>query len=129
MRGMVVIRANNAETQLRLYLGQSYHGMCVLDIVFCTLQWKPDRVYFPFSWHLPRRSPMRILMPSMRGRVVDVVEESRDGWVIKGVRISRSGPSVSHLFFADDSLLFCKATREECNSVLRILDTYELSSN
>lgn len=33
---------------------------------------------------------------------------------IKGVAIRRYGPRVSHLFFADDSVLFCLATKNEC---------------
>ena len=33
---------------------------------------------------------------------------------IQGVSICRNGPKVSHLFFADDSVLFCWAKEEEC---------------
>ena len=35
---------------------------------------------------------------------------------------------MSHLFFADDSLLFCQANDNECQSVLDILRTYEQAS-
>ena len=37
-------------------------------------------------------------------------------------------PCVTHLLFADDSLLFCRATMEECSNVLEILNMYEGSS-
>ena len=40
---------------------------------------------------------------------------------INGISINRGGPKVSHLFFADDSLNFCKANVTECNKVLDIL--------
>ena len=43
---------------------------------------------------------------------------------IRGVSLCRDGPKVSHLFFSDDSLLFCKANEQECKSVLEILDMY-----
>jgi hypothetical protein len=47
---------------------------------------------------------------------------------ITGVSISRGGPRVSHLLFADDSLLFCQASIEASETLMRILSIYEDSS-
>ena len=47
---------------------------------------------------------------------------------LKGIRTSRVGPWVSHLFFADDSLLFDKASVTESREFMRILKLYEDSS-
>lgn len=44
---------------------------------------------------------------------------------INGVSICRNGPKLTHLFFANDSLLFCRATLQECQKVLEILATFE----
>lgn len=47
---------------------------------------------------------------------------------IHGFRTSRSGPCDSHLFFADDSLVFCKATHEEAQNLAHILQLYKQAS-
>ena len=47
---------------------------------------------------------------------------------IRGVAICRNGPWVSHVFFADDSVLFCYATEAECQKILYILAIYERGS-
>lgn len=47
---------------------------------------------------------------------------------IRGVSICRNGPWVSHLFFADDSVLFCRAKESECQVILDILSIYERGS-
>ena len=47
---------------------------------------------------------------------------------IQGVAICQNGPRVSHLFFADDSVLFCREKEEECRKILDILATYERGS-
>lgn len=47
---------------------------------------------------------------------------------ITGLKVARASPAVSHLFFADNSLLFCKATREESEVLLSLLTQYERSS-
>lgn len=45
-----------------------------------------------------------------------------------GVKASHSGPTITHLLFADDSLLFCKATRAEGLKLKEVLQHYELLS-
>lgn len=44
---------------------------------------------------------------------------------IHGLKITSRCPSISHLFFANDSLLFLRANREEAMMVVRILEQYE----
>ena len=43
---------------------------------------------------------------------------------MKGFALCRNGPRLTHLLFADDSLLFCKATNQECSNILEILEVY-----
>ncbi|XP_027067692.1 uncharacterized mitochondrial protein AtMg01250-like [Coffea arabica] len=43
---------------------------------------------------------------------------------LTGMKISRHGPSITHLFFADDSLIFCKADKTQAEAVMGILKTY-----
>ena len=47
---------------------------------------------------------------------------------IHGFSLCRRGPKLTHLLFADGSLLFCRANMEECNKALEILNMYEGSS-
>ena len=48
--------------------------------------------------------------------------------MLSGVTINRGCPMVTHLFFTDDSLLFCKASTQECQKLMAILDLYEVAS-
>ena len=43
----------------------------------------------------------------------------------KCVKVSRGGPSISHLFFADVILIFCKASMNDCNSLQCTIKVYE----
>ncbi|XP_024156084.1 uncharacterized protein LOC112164076 [Rosa chinensis] len=52
--------------------------------------------------------------------------ESNDA--LHRVEICRGAPSVSHLFFADDSFIFCKAEVADVQTVKSILRGYELAS-
>ena len=47
---------------------------------------------------------------------------------IKGISICRGAPKVMNLMFADDSLLFCQASRDEGETIAEILQTYERAS-
>ena len=45
-----------------------------------------------------------------------IKKASVDG-LLGGISLCRRGPSLSRLFFADDSLIFCKATLRECDAL------------
>nr|XP_027100870.1 uncharacterized protein LOC113719906 [Coffea arabica] len=47
---------------------------------------------------------------------------------IEGLKISRQGPVLTHLFFADDSIIFCKANKEVAGEIMKVLKVYENSS-
>ena len=44
---------------------------------------------------------------------------------LKGIAISRRAPSITHMLFADDSMVFCRDTREEYDRVVKLLEDYE----
>ena len=50
-----------------------------------------------------------------------------DKWIM-GFPVTRGGTRLSHLFFADDSLLFCKASIFEWARIQQILQIYEMAS-
>ncbi|XP_030948949.1 uncharacterized protein LOC115972854 [Quercus lobata] len=54
-------------------------------------------------------------------------KEAEEGH-IRGVSICKKGPRLTHLFFADDSLVFCKASIAECQNIQSVLNVYEKAS-
>ena len=47
---------------------------------------------------------------------------------LNGTSIYRGAPKIIHLFFANGSLLFCRANGDECNKLKEILGIYEFAS-
>uniref|UniRef100_A0A8R7TID6 Reverse transcriptase domain-containing protein n=1 Tax=Triticum urartu TaxID=4572 RepID=A0A8R7TID6_TRIUA len=47
---------------------------------------------------------------------------------ISGVKVCPAAPVVSHLFFADDSIIMLKSNQEEADALKEILDIYEQCS-
>ena len=45
--------------------------------------------------------------------------------VIRGFSLCTNGPRINHLFFADDTLLFCHASRGDLEAILKLLQLYE----
>nr|XP_023927486.1 uncharacterized protein LOC112038880 [Quercus suber] len=43
---------------------------------------------------------------------------------IRGISICRNGPRLTHLFFADDSLIFCRASVQDCTHIQNLLAIY-----
>ncbi|GLT71413.1 hypothetical protein SLA2020_434330 [Shorea laevis] len=57
-----------------------------------------------------------------------LISEAERVGSITGLSVARGGPSLSHLFFADDSLLFCRANFAEWCAIHEILESYEQAS-
>ena len=53
-----------------------------------------------------------------------LIQEKCEAKVWCPIKASRSGPSLSHLFFADDLVLFAKANADNCNAIREALDTF-----
>jgi hypothetical protein len=56
-----------------------------------------------------------------------LMQADSDGF-LEGVPTSRRGPRINHLFFADDSLIFCRASLDHWNRLSAILNSYGAAS-
>lgn len=81
------------------------------------------------SWGLRQGAPLSphlfiLVAESLSRMLLIAVQEKR----IHGAKISRSGPEISHLLFADYNILFARATRKECLEVVDLFNKYEAAS-
>jgi hypothetical protein len=102
---------------------------CVCSVSYAILlNGSPLEVFYP-SRGLRQGDPLSpyLFLMCAEGLSSLLSRASQDGQ-ISGVPISARGVKLSHLFFADDSLLFCRANFNEWGVVLKILQRYELAS-
>jgi hypothetical protein len=53
-----------------------------------------------------------------------LLSQAESKGIISGVPTSPKGPKISHLFFADDYIIFCKSNHVEWKRILRILEIF-----
>ncbi|XP_062080209.1 uncharacterized protein LOC133784961 [Humulus lupulus] len=57
-----------------------------------------------------------------------LLQDYEDRSLLNGIQVARGAPKVSHMFFADDSYIFCKASNMEAHQVLQLLGIFERAS-
>ncbi|KAK3192991.1 hypothetical protein Dsin_024301 [Dipteronia sinensis] len=58
----------------------------------------------------------------------NLIQQAQQRGTITGFRCSRDGPAITHLFFADNSLLFTKANEVNCVAIRNLLHVYATAS-
>ena len=53
-----------------------------------------------------------------------LISQAADQGELHGYSLCKNGHKLTHLFFADDSLLFFRSTSQDCDKVLELLDIY-----
>lgn len=53
-----------------------------------------------------------------------MIQKAVDTNYLQGLKISKEGPTLSHLLFADDSLFFLKATYRNSHNMIHLLNAY-----
>ena len=64
----------------------------------------------------------------MYGGLNGLIKRAENNGDVHGFSLCRRGPKLTHLLFTNDSLLFCRATKEECGKVMEILNLYEMAT-
>ncbi|XP_062089022.1 uncharacterized protein LOC133795584 [Humulus lupulus] len=57
-----------------------------------------------------------------------LLQDYEEKKLLNGIQVARGAPKVSHMFFADDSYIFCKASTVEAHHVLQLLGVFEKAS-
>ena len=58
-----------------------------------------------------------------------IISQAIQAKAICGIKVCHRAPMVSHVLFADDSVIFARATPEETTHIKAILQSYELASS
>lgn len=102
---------------------------CVCSVNFAViLNGQPGNKFAP-SRGLRQGDPLSpysfMMVSDVLSRMISTATESKK---LQGVRMCTHGPPISHIFFTDNTLIFLKADKANCNNLGRLLETYCLAS-
>ncbi|MCH93433.1 putative ribonuclease H protein, partial [Trifolium medium] len=102
---------------------------CVSTVSFSILvNGKPTKTFLP-ERGLRQGDPLSPYLFIICADVLSaLITQAQQSQLIHGVKIAPGAPEITHLFFADDSLMFCRANQEETTQMHSILTQYQHAS-
>ena len=109
-------------------MGEPYYAVHHIGLLFNPNQWGGLWEHYSFKGSKTRR-PLSsgLFLPCAEGLSAIFYEAARNH-LLTSIFISQNCPNITYLFFADDSILFCKAKTEECQELKQIFQRYEDAS-
>ncbi|CAN6583316.1 unnamed protein product [Malus baccata var. baccata] len=98
---------------------------CVSSVQFAILlNGQPGKSFVP-SRGLRQGDPLSPFLFLLVGEVFScLIQKAVHDKLLDGVKLGASGPIISHIFFADDTLLFLKADGKNCQNLVDLINMY-----
>ncbi|KAM1414771.1 hypothetical protein ACFX2I_006507 [Malus domestica] len=102
---------------------------CISTVNFAImLNGQPGSKFVPFRG-LRQGDPLSPYLFLLVSEVLSLlIQRASDTNKINGVQFNPQGPSISHIFFADDTLIFLKADKKNCSNIVNLIKEYCLAS-
>lgn len=118
---MVVLGKNSFEDGISSIMGFPYYGVHHYGVLFYPSKWRAKRIMQgdPLSLYL-----FLFCAEDLNG----ILKQVLDAREIQGFSICKRVPKLTHIFFVEDCLLFCRSTLKECEKIQDLLAVYESAS-